>query len=68
MNMVQEVLQDLISRGKVSRPWLGVSIQDMTPELARYLGTDREEGVLIAEMVLYKTLKFPFRKNKIRIR
>lgn len=48
INTVQEVLQDLIEKGKVSRPWLGVSIQNITPEIARYLGTDNQEGAVIA--------------------
>lgn len=47
INTVQEVLDDLINKGKVSRPWLGVSIQDMTPELAKYFETDMTQGAVI---------------------
>ncbi|WP_134698984.1 trypsin-like peptidase domain-containing protein [Ammoniphilus sp. YIM 78166] len=47
INTVQEVLEDLIHKGKVSRPWLGVSIQDLTPELAKYFDVDMKEGVVI---------------------
>jgi len=47
VNTVQEVLNDLIHKGKVSRPWLGVSIQDMTPELAKYFDIDVKEGVVV---------------------
>lgn len=47
INTVQEVLNDLIEKGKVSRPWLGVSIQDMTKELANYFHTDIEHGAII---------------------
>lgn len=47
INTVQEVLEDLIHKGKVSRPWLGVSIQDLTPELAKYFEVDVKEGVVI---------------------
>lgn len=47
VNTVQEVLDDLIHKGKVSRPWLGVSIQDMTPELAKYFDIDVKEGVVV---------------------
>lgn len=48
INTVQEVLDDLIHKGKVSRPWLGVSIQDMTPELAKYFDVDIKEGAVIS--------------------
>lgn len=51
INTVQEVLQELISQGKVSRPWLGVSIMDMTQEIADYLQTDTSEGVVIADIM-----------------
>lgn len=51
INTVQEVLQELINQGKVSRPWLGVSIMDMTQEIADYLQTDKQEGVVIAGIV-----------------
>ncbi|RXT14047.1 Do family serine endopeptidase [Ammoniphilus sp. CFH 90114] len=47
INTVQEVLEDLIHKGKVSRPWLGVSIQDLTPELAKYFEIDMKEGVVV---------------------
>lgn len=47
INTVQDVLEDLIHKGKVSRPWLGVSIQDLTPELAKYFETDMKEGVVV---------------------
>ncbi|MBP1933431.1 trypsin-like peptidase domain-containing protein [Ammoniphilus resinae] len=47
INTVQEVLDDLIHKGKVSRPWLGVSLQDLTPELQKYFGIDMSEGAVI---------------------
>lgn len=51
INTVQEVLQELIKQGKVSRPWLGVSIMDMTQEIADYLKTENIKGVVIAEVI-----------------
>lgn len=51
INTVQEVLQALINQGKVSRPWLGVSILDMTQEVANYLQTDNTDGVAIASVI-----------------
>lgn len=47
INTVQQVLDDLIHKGKVSRPWLGVSVQDMTPELAKYFNIDMKNGAVV---------------------
>ncbi|HJV44557.1 MAG TPA: trypsin-like peptidase domain-containing protein [Bacillota bacterium] len=47
INTVQQVLDDLIHKGKVSRPWLGISVQDVTPELQKYFGTDVKEGAVV---------------------
>ena len=47
INMAKKVIDDLIKRGKVTRGWLGVGIQPLTPELAKSLGLSLEEGVLI---------------------
>jgi serine protease Do len=47
INTVQQVLDDLINKGKVSHPWLGVAIQDMTPELQKYFNTDTKDGAVI---------------------
>jgi len=51
INTVQEVLQQLIDQGKVTRPWLGVSILDMTQEIADYLQMEYIQGVAIAGVV-----------------
>ncbi|MBE3582045.1 MAG: trypsin-like peptidase domain-containing protein [Thermoanaerobacteraceae bacterium] len=48
---VQPVLNDLMTKGKISRPWLGVLLQDMTPDIAAYLGISNVQGVLIREVV-----------------
>jgi len=41
----------LISHGKVERGWLGVSIQDLTPELAKEVHAGTFAGALIADVV-----------------
>lgn len=46
---VQGVLQQLIEDGKVIRPWLGVSIQNLTPEIIDYFGLDIKEGAIVAQ-------------------
>lgn len=46
------VVANLIEDGKVSRGWLGISIQALTPELARSLGMPggTEDGALVAQV------------------
>jgi serine protease Do len=51
INIVQSVMQDLIDLGYVSRGWLGVMIQDLTPGLAAEFGVDAGGGVLVAEVM-----------------
>ena len=50
-NMVRKVMQSLISTGKVVRGWLGVSIQELTPELAKNFGVTDAQGALVGEVV-----------------
>ena len=45
------VVAELIDEGKVSRGWLGVSLQPLTPGLAESLGMEKVEGVLVADVV-----------------
>jgi serine protease Do len=50
-NMVKTVMASLIKSGKVVRGWLGVSIQSITPDLAKQLGLKQEKGALIADVM-----------------
>jgi len=45
------VMQQLISRGRVVRGWLGIVIQDVTDQLAASFGVKEREGVLVAEVM-----------------
>jgi serine protease Do len=47
INLARNVADQLISYGRVTRAQLGVSIQDVDPELAEYVGLDRIRGVVI---------------------
>ncbi len=47
INTVRQIATDLIEHGKVTRGWLGVSIQEIDSGLAEKLGLDRPMGVLI---------------------
>lgn len=48
INLAKWVADQLIQKGKVIRGWLGVVIQDVTPEMAESLGV--KEGVIIAQV------------------
>ena len=45
------ITDKLITDGKVSRGWLGVTIQNVTPEAAEALGLTEERGAQVAEVV-----------------
>jgi Do/DeqQ family serine protease len=51
VNMAKKVITDLIKTGKVTRGWLGVGIQPMTPDLAKSFGLKENEGVLISQVM-----------------
>lgn len=46
---VKSVVQQLKDKGSVSRGWIGVQIQPVTPEIADSLGLKKPEGALVAE-------------------
>jgi len=48
--MVRRVVESALSSGSVVRPWLGVSAQPVTQDLARSLGLDRPRGVLVTQI------------------
>jgi len=50
INMAKELLPQL-KEGKVIRGWLGIMIQDITPELAKSFGLKSTKGVLVSEVV-----------------
>jgi serine protease Do len=47
-NVAKQVAHQLESDGKVSRGWLGVQIQEVTPAIAASLGLQREQGALVS--------------------
>jgi serine protease Do len=48
---VKELLPDLKSRGKVVRGWLGVSVQQLTPDIATAMGLEKSTGALVSDVV-----------------
>jgi serine protease Do len=51
INSAKEILPELINKGKVTRGWLGVSIQRITPEIAQALGLEKNQGALVSSVV-----------------
>lgn len=49
-NMVLYIAKTLIANGQMARGWLGVSVQDVTPELAGSFGMDIPKGALVADV------------------
>ena len=50
MDMVSPFLGDLKTKGRISRGWLGISLQNLDSGLAASLGVDEDAGVLVAEV------------------
>ena len=51
INSAKEIVPELKGKGKVTRGWLGVSIQNVTPDIASSLGLERNRGALVAEVL-----------------
>jgi serine protease Do len=50
VNLAQGIVAQLKDNGSVTRGWLGVGIQDLTPELAEYYGLKDQKGVLVSQI------------------
>ncbi len=50
-DMVRSVVGSLVKSGKVVRGWLGVAIQDLSPQLAQGFGLDKTKGALVSEVM-----------------
>ena len=51
VNMAKAIVPQLRDKGKVTRGWLGVAIQPVTPDLAQSFGLAGEKGALVSEVV-----------------
>jgi serine protease Do len=49
-SMAKQVSAQLVDTGKVTRGWLGVMLQPLTPDLAASFGADGKKGALISEV------------------
>lgn len=50
INMAKTVVEHLKVHGRVIRGWLGIMIQDITPEISEALEINRDEGGLVSEV------------------
>jgi len=50
VNMAKGIIEQLQTKGEVTRGWLGVGIQDLTKELKEYYGIKGEAGVLVTKV------------------
>lgn len=51
INAVKAIVEQLRTSGRVTRGWLGVSVQQMTPELAESFNLEKDRGALVAEVI-----------------
>ncbi|MDN3522372.1 S1C family serine protease [Halomonas ramblicola] len=50
-NLARNILEELVTQGRVIRGWLGVEAQELNPELAASFGLQAPRGVVIAGVV-----------------
>ncbi len=50
VNLAKKVMNDILTKGKVVRGWLGVYIQDVTPQLAQIYGLKKPEGAVVTKV------------------
>ena len=48
VSLARQVMEQIITHGGVVRGWVGIEVQDITPEIAESFGLKRSEGALIA--------------------
>src|SRR5262245_37339971 len=51
INMAREIMTQLMAKGRVVRGWLGIVIQELTPELAEGFGVKPDSGALVADVM-----------------
>jgi serine protease Do len=50
INMAKQLMPELEAHGSVTRGWLGVAIQKVTPDLAKSLDLDEAHGALVGDV------------------
>ncbi len=50
INLARDIIVALKDEGEVTRGWLGVAIQDLSPEMAEYYNIESKKGVFVADV------------------
>lgn len=51
INTAKQVFNDLITKGKVIRPWIGITYSEITPDIAKKLNLPDQMGVIVVEVL-----------------
>ncbi|HPI91746.1 MAG TPA: DegQ family serine endoprotease [Deltaproteobacteria bacterium] len=51
VNMAKDIYDQLVKQGNVTRGYLGVMIQELTPEIAKSFGLKEASGVLVSDIM-----------------
>jgi len=51
INLALQIMEQIVETGEVKRGFLGVSMQDISPELAEAFGLDRQRGAIINKVL-----------------
>jgi len=49
-DLAQTIVAEIVNTGSVERGWLGVQIQDVTNDIAKSLGLEKTQGVIVSEV------------------
>ncbi len=47
----RRIYEDLVTYGEVHKPWVGIFLQDLTPEMVQYFGLAKAQGILISKII-----------------
>jgi len=50
INMAKGILDDLKTKGRVTRGWLGISVQDITEDIAKNMNLKNRNGALVSDV------------------
>lgn len=50
INMAKNILRDLKTKGKVTRGWLGITVQDISDDIAKNLNHKNKSGALVSDV------------------
>lgn len=67
INLVRDVVAQLKNNGKVVRGWIGVMIQDITPDLMKSFKLKDDKGVLVSDVVKGSPAENALRRGDIII-